>query len=174
MKIGELASRAGCDVQTVRFYEREGLLEAPAREPSGYRRYEGRHLTQLSFVRHLRSLDIPLAEVRLLLAFAAEPDQACAQVNELLDGHIALVRQRLLVLRALEKQLVALRRSCDGDSAHPCAILQSFTAAARDPSCAGPAPDGATRARQAGQRPAGVPAPAGGAARPGSQTTAGR
>ena len=58
MKIGELASRAGCDVQTVRFYEREGLLEAPAREPSGYRRYEDRHLTQLNFVRHLRSLNI--------------------------------------------------------------------------------------------------------------------
>ena len=128
MKIGELAARAGCDVQTVRFYEREGLLEAPAREPSGYRRYEDRHLAQLSFVRHLRSLDIPLAEVRQLLAFAARPDQSCAQVNGLLDGHIALVRRQLQALRALEKQLVALRRSCDGDGTHPCAILESFEA----------------------------------------------
>lgn len=136
MKIGELAARAGCDVQTVRFYEREGLLEAPAREPSGYRRYEDRHLTQLSFVRHLRSLDIPLAEVRQLLDYAAEPDQSCAQVNGLLDGHIALVRQRVEALRALELQLVALRRSCDGDTSHPCAILQSFTAAAREQACA--------------------------------------
>lgn len=136
MKIGELATRAGCDVQTVRFYEREGLLEAPAREPSGYRRYEDRHLTQLSFVRHLRSLDIPLAEVRQLLDYAAEPDQSCAQVNGLLDGHIALVRQRVEALRALELQLVALRRSCDGDTSHPCAILQSFTAAAREQACA--------------------------------------
>ena len=73
MRIGELASRAGCDVQTVRFYERETLLEEPRREPSGYRRYDERHLTRLNFIRHCRSLDIPLAEVRQLLEFAAKP-----------------------------------------------------------------------------------------------------
>lgn len=136
MKIGELALRAGCDVQTVRFYEREGLLEAPERDPSGYRRYQDRHLTQLSFVRHLRSLDIPLPEVRQLLAFAAEPDGSCAQVNDLLDGHIALVKHRLQSLRALEKQLLALRKTCDGDTSHACAILESFEAAAREQVCA--------------------------------------
>lgn len=136
MKIGELAARAGCDVQTVRFYEREGLLEAPLRDSSGYRRYEERHFTQLGFVRHLRSLDIPLQEVRRLLDYAARPDQSCAQVNELLDGHIALVNQRLRSLRTLEKQLVDLRRTCDGDSSHPCAILNSFVAAAQEQACA--------------------------------------
>jgi DNA-binding transcriptional MerR regulator len=52
MKIGELATQAGCDVQTVRFYEREGLLEEPAREASGYRRYAERHLKRLQFIRH--------------------------------------------------------------------------------------------------------------------------
>lgn len=136
MKIGELATRAGCDVQTVRFYEREGLLEPPPREASGYRRYAERHLTQLNFVRHLRTLDIPLQEVRQLLRYAAEPEGACAQVNELLDGHIALVRQRMQALRALERQLVDLRRSCDGDASHPCAILQAFAAAAEQQPCA--------------------------------------
>jgi DNA-binding transcriptional MerR regulator len=60
MKIGELASRVGCNVQTIRFYEREGLLEGPQREPSGYRRSGERHLTRLNFIRHCRSLDIPL------------------------------------------------------------------------------------------------------------------
>ena len=132
MKIGELASRADCDVETVRFYEREGLLESPARDASGYRRYKDRHLTQLSFVRHLRSLDIPLAEVRQLLDFAARPEQSCAQVNELLEGHITLVKQRLRSLRALEKQLVNLRRTCDGDTSNPCAILDAFAAAAQE------------------------------------------
>lgn len=136
MRIGELAERAGCDVQTVRFYEREGLLEAPARDASGYRRYDERHAARLAFVRHCRSLDLPLPEVRQLLDFAALPDQSCAQVNELLDGHVALVRQRLAALRALEKQLVALRRSCDGDSSHPCAILASFMTAASAHACA--------------------------------------
>lgn len=129
MKIGELATRAGCDVQTVRFYEREGLLEAPARDPSGYRRYEDRHLTQLGFVRHLRALDIPLSEVRQLLRYAADPQRSCAQVNDLLDEHIGQVRQRLKALRALEQQLVALRRTCDGGAQGPCAILQAFSTA---------------------------------------------
>lgn len=131
MKISQLASRAACDVQTVRFYEREGLLEAPVRDASGYRRYEDRHLTQVNFVRHLRALDIPLAEVRQLLCYAARPDESCAQVNELLDEHIALVRQRLRSLRAVEKQLVDLRRTCDGAGSRPCAILDAFAAAAR-------------------------------------------
>jgi Cd(II)/Pb(II)-responsive transcriptional regulator len=136
MKIGELAARTGCDVQTVRFYEREGLLEAPARTASGYRAYDERHLTQLGFIRHLRSLDIPLPEVRQLLQFAAGPDQACGAVNDLLDGHIALVKRRIQALRVLEKQLVALRATCDGDTSHPCAILESFISAAEQHGCA--------------------------------------
>ena len=70
MKIGEVAAKAGCDVQTVRYYEREGLLEAPEREDSGYRRYSDKHLSRLQFIRHCRALDIPLAEVRQLLDYA--------------------------------------------------------------------------------------------------------
>jgi len=136
VKIGELASAAGCDVQTVRFYEREGLLEEPVRTASGYRSYEDRHLTRLHFIRHCRSLDIPLPEVRHLLAFAAAPEQSCGQVNELLDGHIALVKSRIQALKALEKQLIALRTTCDGDASHSCVILESFMTAAEQHACA--------------------------------------
>jgi len=130
MKIGELAAQAGCDVQTVRFYEREGLLEEPEREASGYRRYAERHLKRLQFIRHCRSLDIPLPEIRDLLAFAAAPEQSCGHVDALLDEHIDRVQTRLKALRTLEKQLVALRARCDGDPSHSCAILESFVTAA--------------------------------------------
>lgn len=136
MKIGELAARAGCDVQTVRFYEREGLLDAPEREPSGYRRYADAQLRRLQFIRHCRSLDIPLPEVRQLLAFAAAPQRACGDTNALLDRHIGVLRQRLAALQALEAQLVALRRACDGDGTHPCVILESFMRAAEEHACA--------------------------------------
>ena len=136
MKIGELAAQAGCDVQTVRFYEREGLLEEPEREDSGYRRYADRHLKRLQFIRHCRSLDIPLPEIRELLAFAAEPDPSCSHVDALLDEHIVHVRQRLKALKTLEKQLVALRRRCDGDPSHSCAILESFMTSAEEHACA--------------------------------------
>ena len=136
MKIGELAAKSGCDAQTVRFYEREGLLEEPRREASGYRRYAEHHLKRLHFIRHCRSLDIPLPEVRELLTFAAQPDRACAQVDALLDEHIARVQQRLAALRTLHKQLVALRGRCDGDPTHSCAILESFMTAAEAHACA--------------------------------------
>jgi Cd(II)/Pb(II)-responsive transcriptional regulator len=136
MKIGELAQRAGCEVQTVRFYEREGLLEEPGRTDSGYRSYNEHHLTRLNFIRHCRSLDLPLPEVRQLLEFAAAPQQSCGQVNGLLDGHIALVKGRIAALKALEKQLVGLRKSCDGDTSHSCAILDSFMSAAEEHACA--------------------------------------
>lgn len=136
MKIGELAAQAGCEVQTVRFYEREGLLDAPPRETSGYRRYDDRSLARVRFIRHCRSLDIPLPEVKQLLEFAAHPGQSCGEVNDLLDRHIALVRRRLHALRALDKQLSALRRSCDGDPSHACAILEAFQTAAQDDACA--------------------------------------
>ena len=136
MKIGELAARGGCDVQTVRFYEREGLLDEPEREASGYRRYADRHLQRLQFIRHCRSLDIPLPEVRELLKFAAQPEQSCAQVDALLDEHIERVRQRLTALRTLQKQLLALRGRCDGDPSHSCAILESFMTAAEEHACA--------------------------------------
>ncbi|MEO8652769.1 MAG: Cd(II)/Pb(II)-responsive transcriptional regulator [Ramlibacter sp.] len=147
MRIGELARRAECDVQTVRFYEREGLLEEPEREASGYRSYHDRHLTRLNFIRHCRSLDIPLAEVRQLLDFAQNPIQSCASVNNLLDGHIDLVKNRIAALRQLETQLVSLRKTCDGDASHPCAILESFMNSAQEHACA------ATRVRAPRSRP---------------------
>jgi len=151
VKIGEFAGEGGCDVQTVRFYEREGLLEKPPRDASGYRYYGQRHVTQLRFIRHLRTLDIPLPEVRQLLEFAARPDDpSCGQVNDLLDTHIGLVKQRIQALKALEKQLAALRKTCAGDSSH-CAILDSFISAAEQHACA--CHDGGPRAAPADRAP---------------------
>lgn len=130
MKIGELAASAGCDVQTVRYYEREGLLDAPDREPSGYRRYADTHLSRLQFIRHCRSLHIPLADIRQLLAYAEAPRQSCRAVDALLDEHIERVRRQLDALTTLERHLVALRRQCKGASGkRSCAIIESFMSA---------------------------------------------
>lgn len=134
MQIGELARAAGCDPQTVRFYERERLLDEPHRAASGYRRYTPEDLQRLQFIRHCRSLDIPLPDIRDLLALAAAPERSCRQVDALLDTHIAAVQQRLRSLTALEAQLVGLRGQCDGSRPQACAILQTFLAAAQPPS----------------------------------------
>jgi len=136
MKIGELAAKAACDVQTVRYYEREGLLDAPAREASGYRRYGREHLARLQFIRHCRSLEIPLSEVRRLVAFARSPSESCAAVDSLVDQHIARVREQIDALAALERRLVALRGECRGERRHACAIIESFRSAPAAHACA--------------------------------------
>ena len=137
MRIGELAARAGCDVQTVRYYERKALLAAPARDESGYRSYEEHHFVRLQFIRHCRSLDIPLGEVRQLLEYAQTPNRSCPDVDNLLDEHVSRVRQQVASLQALERQLVALGGRCQKRrKADSCAILEAFMSAPSDHACA--------------------------------------
>lgn len=137
MRISELAKATGVDLETIRYYEKQGLLPAPAREENGYRSYTGEHLERLSFIRHCRALDIPLADVRRLVAFIASPAEDCGDINLLIDQQIARVKARLKSMRALEKQLSQLRASCD-DRHHgkECGILHELVAAAHGEACA--------------------------------------
>ena len=125
LKIGELAVRTGYTVEAIRYYERQGLLPAPARSGGNYRLYRGAHLERLRFIRHCRSLDMALDEIRTLLTFRDHPDQSCGAVNALLDRHIVEVADRIAQLRDLEEQLLGLRGLCtDVQTAKDCAILQ--------------------------------------------------
>lgn len=127
MKIGDLSAQSGTPVETIRFYEREGLLPKPSRTISNYRIYEGPHVERLAFIRHCRSLDMALDEIRALLALKAAPNESCEAVNNVLDEHIEHVAQRIRELTALKKQLVALRGQCAQakDVAH-CGILSGL------------------------------------------------
>lgn len=131
MKIGELARRTGTPVETIRYYEREGLLPAPARAENNYRLYGDLHIARLSFVRQCRRLDMALDEIRVLLAFKDAPADNCGAVNALLDQHMSHVAQRIRELRHLELQLQSLRAQCQQvqDAAH-CGILAGLTQAA--------------------------------------------
>lgn len=127
MKIGELARRADVDVQTIRYYEREGLLEAPSRTSSGYRTYGPQHLERLSFVRHCRSLDIPLAEIKRLVSLSTDPCVPCDDVDRLVRAHLERVRAKRVALQALEAQLAALAEQCaSGHRVADCGILDEL------------------------------------------------
>ncbi|SEN83015.1 Cd(II)/Pb(II)-responsive transcriptional regulator [Duganella sp. CF517] len=125
LKIGELAAETGYTVEAIRYYERQGLLPAPARSGGNYRLYRGAHLDRLRFIRHCRSLDMALDEIRSLLNFRDHPEQSCGAVNALLDRHVVEVADRIAQLRDLEQQLLELRGLCtDVQTAKDCAILQ--------------------------------------------------
>jgi Cd(II)/Pb(II)-responsive transcriptional regulator len=112
MKIGELAKAAGLPVETVRFYEKQGLLRAPARHENNYRRYDEQALQRLRFIGNCRALDMSLEEVRMLLDFIEHPHADCSPVDSLVAEHLGHVRQRMADLRALEKQLELLQSAC--------------------------------------------------------------
>ena len=137
MKIGELATATNTPVDTIRYYEREGLLPAAPRSDGNYRIYGPAHAERLAFVRHCRSLDMTLDEIRVLLRFRDAPHADCGEVNGLLDAHIGHVATRIRELRQLERQLKALREQCAGvRETADCGILNELSHAAATP--AGP------------------------------------
>jgi Cd(II)/Pb(II)-responsive transcriptional regulator len=136
MRIKALSEATGVEIETIRFYEKQGLLPAPAREANGYREYANAHLERLAFVRHCRALDIPLADIKRLLALVDAPQADCSDVDELIDAQLARVRVRLKSMRALEKQLVQLRAQCVGQhEGAECGILHELVLAAHGEAC---------------------------------------
>src|SRR5690625_7351555 len=127
MHIGQLARLVGLDTQTIRFYEKQGLLSPPPkRQENGYRTYTGEHVERLVFIGRCRMLNLSLAELRELLHYQGEPHQPCAAINTLFDNHIAHVRSQIAALQALEGQLAMLRSACgDGREVEACRILRS-------------------------------------------------
>lgn len=127
LKIGELAKRTDLLVETIRYYEREGLLPDPPRSDGNYRLYSDTHLERLQFIRHCRSLDMTLEEIRNLLRFRDAPARNCGEVNALLDEHIQHVGKRIRELKLLQKNLRGLRNLCQQEQAtKDCRILQSL------------------------------------------------
>jgi Cd(II)/Pb(II)-responsive transcriptional regulator len=128
LRIGALAERAQCQADTIRYYEREGLLPVPARSHGNYRLYGSAHIERLSFIRHCRSLDMTLDEIRALLNFCDAPSRDCAEVSSLLDEHIHHVADRIAELKRLERQLKDLRSRCASPGqANHCGILKEMS-----------------------------------------------
>lgn len=128
LKIGDLSKLTGCQVETIRYYEQEGLLPEPARSQANYRLYDDAHVERLQFVRHCRSLDMALDDVRTLLRLRDAPNGSCGEVNAMLDRHIEQVSRRIAELQTLQKQLKELRSQCEAEHiVKNCGILQGLT-----------------------------------------------
>ena len=124
-QIGEAARQSGVSPANIRFYEKEGLISPHRRGDNSYRLYSEGDVHQLRFIRLCRAMDMSLAEVRTLLGLDLNNKTDCAAARDALDGHLGHVRARLAELKALEKDLQALRNRCDGTDTH-CHIIEAL------------------------------------------------
>ncbi len=124
LSIGELARRAGTKVETVRWYEREGLLPTPARTGGGHRAYTRAHLDRLAFIRHARELGFPLEQVRGLLRLTDHPERSCAEADRIARTHLDSVRGRIARLRALEEELARMVADCGQGRVAECRVIE--------------------------------------------------
>ncbi len=124
MRIGELAKHAGVPVETVRFYEAKGLLQAPVRLANNYRSYGPRHLARLHFIRHCRNLDIPLADIAALVSFDPTNGEDAEKIHGLIERQIGNIDTRIAELEALRGHLHDLLGRCHGHhSGQKCGVI---------------------------------------------------
>jgi DNA-binding transcriptional MerR regulator len=123
-RIGELSKNTGVSIETIRFYEREGLLEEPARLPSGHRQYSSDAHHSLRFIRRAKRLGFTLREIQELLSFKATEGDVCADVCERANAKIADIEARIEALEQMRTALMELTTACAGKgSAKQCLIL---------------------------------------------------
>lgn len=125
--IGTLGQAAGVNLETIRYYEKIGLLPAPARAASGYRRYDEGAVKRLRFIRRGRELGFSIDEIRTLLQLADHPEQPCAQADALTRQHLAEVEAKIADLQAIQAALSRLAH-CASATAEHCRLIEALDA----------------------------------------------
>jgi Cd(II)/Pb(II)-responsive transcriptional regulator len=127
MKIGQLAKVSGCSIQTIRYYEKEGLLYPPSRSEGNFRLYDEKALKELEFIKHCRSLDISLSDIKTLLELKNRPEESCSSINDLIAKQLDLVNQRIKELKVLKSELQIMRKACSSDNTvERCGIMKTL------------------------------------------------
>ena len=126
MRIGELARSCDCPAETIRYYEKIGLLPPAARRANGYRSYGDTHQKWLQFILRSKELGFNQVEVRRLTDLAQQKQAACADVHELLEEHVNDVRKRVRELQRLERALVRLKTQCENGTLHECPVIDEL------------------------------------------------
>jgi len=128
IQIGEFARRSGCNVETVRYYERIGLIPAPPRTVGGYRLYEAADVRRLMFARRARELGFTLEEVRILMGLSTHNDRtACADVRELAANHLAQVRAKIADLQVTESVLAEAVQRYEEHDIPGCPMIKTLS-----------------------------------------------
>lgn len=126
MKISEASQASGCHLETIRYYERIGLMPAPTRTGSGYRSYSEQDVERLRFITRGRDLGFSLDEIRSLMRLDQDGDLACEDVTRLAQQHLIDVQERIRDLQRVARELERTIRSCGGGVRAQCAILDAL------------------------------------------------
>lgn len=127
MTVSGLAKAAGVNTETIRFYERRGLLPVPARTAAGYRLYPAIMVRRLRFIRHAKDLGFTLEEIAELLSLRQDPDGTCADVRDRAQGKITDIDRRIAALTAMRATLAAIASACPGQGpTTDCPILAAL------------------------------------------------
>ena len=133
LTIGEVAKRSGIGLETVRFYERKGLIEEPPRTDSGYRQYPEDVVARLRFIRRAKELGFSLKEISELFSLRVDPDTTCADVKRRTDLKILDIEQKMSTLQTMKRALTKLAASCTGRGpTSDCPILEALDTKKRD------------------------------------------
>jgi Hg(II)-responsive transcriptional regulator len=127
MTIGQVARQAGVGVETVRFYEREGLLEEPPRRASGYRQYSEQVIKRIRFIKRAQQLGFSLKEIAELLMLRVDAHTSCEEVKQHTEAKIAQIEQKLLELQSMRQALLQVAALCTGQGpASACPMLDAL------------------------------------------------
>jgi Cu(I)-responsive transcriptional regulator len=123
MKIGDLSKLTSTNVETVRYYERIGLLPKPSRTGGNYRTYAAQDVERLKFIRHARGLGFDIADIRSLLDLSEHPERECSEVDQIATRHLQSVENKLRQLEQLQQELIRMLKQCRGGQVADCHIL---------------------------------------------------
>jgi MerR family mercuric resistance operon transcriptional regulator len=131
MQIGPIARRTGVNIETIRYYERIGILPKPLRSEGGHRIYTKAQENRLSFIRRSRELGFSIEDVRALLGLAEGDNQNCADVYGLAVQHLDAVKQKIADLKRMERVLKSMAAECAQGTLLHCPIIEALSATAR-------------------------------------------
>lgn len=126
MKIGELSRATGTPIETIRYYERIGLLPAPGRTAGNYRSYGAAHRARLAFVRHSRELGFTIEEIRSLLDLSDHPARDCGEADRIATRHLEQVEGKIAQLTLLRDELARIVGRCRGGLAGDCRVIEAL------------------------------------------------
>ncbi len=133
LTIGEIAKRAGIGLETVRFYERKGLIEEPPRTDSGYRQYPEDVVARLRFISRAKDLGFSLKEIAELFSLRVDPDTTCADIKRRAEAKITTIEEKIRDMQGIQGALSKLAASCSGSGpAGDCPILEALDSQEKD------------------------------------------